>query len=130
MTFREIFDMEQDNLDKIILLKQGNFYHAYEHSAYFFYHQVKSFRLIRKSPVVLRGETLVYLGFQAGSLPDLMGSWECLFCSDTRVEYRAKGSVGVQDYIQWKEAVPLYKVKPQPTLLSTAMPVASFPARI
>lgn len=102
--------MEQNNSDRIILLKQGGFYRAYEHSAYFFYHQVKPYQLMKKSPTVLKGDTLVCLGFQSSKLSEVMGKRPCLLNTVERMEYKADGEIVVQAYAQWKDELPLYQI--------------------
>ena len=102
--------MEQNNSDRIILLKQGGFYRVYEHSAYFFYHQIKPYQLLKKSPAVLKGDTLVCLGFQLNKLSEVMGNRKCLLSTVERVDYEAGGDIVVQDYEQWKDAIPMYGI--------------------
>lgn len=102
--------MEQQNDHKIILLKQGSFVRAFEHSAYLFTKLIKEFKLIKKAPKVLNGETLIYLGFQLKDLPSVMAGWRCVYNSSERMDYEADRTYEHADYQRWKERIPLFGI--------------------
>jgi hypothetical protein len=68
MTKKEIYDLEQKNFGQIVLYLEGTFWIAYEHSAYWFYHIIKKYKLNKKH-ISAAGTEIVSLGFPAQSRP-------------------------------------------------------------
>ena len=62
MTIQDIVNMEKENKDSIVLLKEGIFWKAYEMSAYLFHTYIKPFKLLRKYVETIKGD-VVSLGF-------------------------------------------------------------------
>ena len=73
MTIQDIVNMEKENKDSIVLLKEGIFWKAYEMSAYLFHTYIKPFKLLRKYVETIKGD-VVSLGFPvAGTEKQLQG---------------------------------------------------------
>ena len=62
MTFAEILALEDPNLDKIYLFREGKFLKAYEHSAYLFHRNIQAFKLSYRY-VKTVNRNVVSLGF-------------------------------------------------------------------
>lgn len=67
MTYKQILEIEDFNIDSIYLFHEGIFYRAYEHSAFFFQKLCHNYKLKRKIIQNVNRE-VIYLGFPETSL--------------------------------------------------------------
>lgn len=125
----DIIQLESSNTGKIILLKKGSFYRAYEHSAWLFVREVRDYVPVKTLPKNLRGESLVYIGFNVKTLPQILHGKRLLtpqWSPDKlpdRIEMAAVSSFDEVEFRKWKEDVPLFeKQKPALTPVPPAPP--------
>lgn len=105
MTQQEIFDIEQDNLDKIYLYSEGLFWKAYEKSAFNFVTNVKEFKPTKRI-VKTVGEPIVSIGFPKAGLEKYCVADKVTHISQTQVEVTGF-TVTVSEFESWKESIEL-----------------------
>jgi len=105
MTAKEIIQLENGNLTRIFLLREGIFWKAYEKSAFAFFNQIHPYKPVRKWLQVLRGD-LVSLGFPMASEDVVLKDVNVLLREDDRIVLSALPVVPDQ-FTEWKESVPL-----------------------
>ncbi len=107
MGSKEILESEQENLDRIVLYREGLFWKAYERSAYIVYMQVKEFAVTKKSLKVLGGECLVSLGFPSKYEEKYMSGLTVETEEENRKVFLARSEIEVGDFEEWKVGLPL-----------------------
>lgn len=113
-TRKDIYDKEQNNTRLIYLYKEGNFYKAFEHSAYMLCKYAPTLKVIKEKLKVLGGEEMVRVGFPVGSLDKYAHQLESM---------RQEGHEGLilqpieplslDTFAAWKQKIPLYTGSPK-----------------
>jgi hypothetical protein len=114
MTIQDIVNMEKENKDSIVLLKEGIFWKAYEMSAYLFHTYIKPFKLLRKYVETIKGD-VVSLGFPvAGTEKQLQGLNVLLHEDDKIILSVSQTEPFTEDDFQnFKATIPLTIAKTQ-----------------
>lgn len=105
MTAKGIMELERENLNSIILLREGIFWKAYEKSAYAFHHQIQPYKLSKKHVPYVNGE-LVSLGFPTGAADNILAGRKVLLTEEYKMIIEAE-SIDVAAFEAWKEQLPL-----------------------
>lgn len=122
MNQKEIFDLEDNNRDRINLLKEGMFWKAYERSAWLFSKEVKTFQ-VNKKPSKQYGD-LISLGFPASVVENMMKGHRLLTDGEAFRSYAALTTVDETDFSRWRSGIPL---KEHRTDAAPAHPPAAIP---
>lgn len=101
----DIIATERRNTDKIYLYLEGIFWKVYERSAFAFIHRISRYKPSKRFVKYLDAE-IVSLGFPDASRAKVLGDRPLLSASDDRLVLDA-GTIGVEEYERWKEALPL-----------------------
>lgn len=120
MTMNDIIATERRNTDKIYLYLEGIFWKVYERSAFAFIHRISRYKPSKRFVKYLDTE-IVSLGFPDASRAKVLGDRPLISAADDRLVLDA-GTIGVEEYERWKEALPL--IVPKGNLLPTAAPVS------
>lgn len=108
MQIREILNQENENTGKIILRKEGIFWRAYEHSAYFFVKHIKSYNLT-KSFFKNINANMVYLGFPDSLLLSVLEQVEQKINMENETKFIEFGNYSFleNEYETWKNSIQL-----------------------
>lgn len=113
MTKKEIFDIESVNHDRIYLFLEGNFWKAYEKSAFAFITQVKAYRPIKKYIKIIAAE-LVSIGFPFSALEQLGQNLETAQQTDKRVVLNLSAPIDTEAFEEWKTLLPITETNHNP----------------
>lgn len=105
MTTKVIMELERENMNTIILFREGIFWKAYEKSAYAFHHQIQPYKLTKKHVPSINGE-LVSLGFPTGATDNILSGRKVLLTEDYKMILESEGIDNAQ-FETWKEQIPL-----------------------
>lgn len=105
MTAKGIMELERENLNTIILLREGIFWKAYEKSAYAFHHQIQPYKLSKKYVPSVNGE-LVSLGFPTGATDNILSGRKVLLTEDYKMIIESE-TIDIAAFETWKEQIPL-----------------------
>lgn len=105
MTAKGIMELERENLNTIILLREGIFWKAYEKSAYAFHHQIQPYKLSKKCVPSINGE-LVSLGFPTGATGNILSGRKVLLSEDYKMIIESE-AIDIAAFETWKEQIPL-----------------------
>ena len=97
--------MEKDNRSAIFLIRDGNFYRAYEHSALLFAENIADYHLMKRLYKVINAE-MVYLGFPQSALPNLLKEKGLKMDGETSQFLVLRPFSTKQDFELWKASVP------------------------
>ena len=104
MKIKDIYDMELANTNSIYLIREGNFYRAYEHSALLFTENVEPYHLLKRLYKVINAE-MVYLGFPQSALPKLLKEKGLKIDGETSQFLVLRPFTVKQDFESWKASV-------------------------
>lgn len=104
MKIKDIYNMELANTNSIYLIKDGNFYRAYEHSALFFAENIEPYHLLKRLYKVINVE-MVYLGFPQTALPKQLKEKGLKIQGDTTQFLVLRPFSSKQDFESWKASV-------------------------
>ncbi len=107
MRIADIYNLEKDNRSSIFLIRDGNFYRAYEHSALLFSENIADYHLMKRLYKVINTE-MVYLGFPQTALPKILKDKGLLVQSDTSQFVVLSPFESKQDFELWKASVPCH----------------------
>ena len=96
--------MELANTNSIYLIREGNFYRAYEHSALFFTENIEPYHLLKRLYKVINAE-MVYLGFPQTVLPKLLKEKGLMIAGDTSQFLVLRPFSTGQDFGVWKASM-------------------------
>lgn len=105
MTASEIMNLEQENTNSIILLREGIFWKAYEKSAYAFHREVHPYKLSCKYVRVVK-QKMVSLGFPIAATTTIISGKNVLLHEEQRL-ILAAGPIDESDFIAWKQLIPV-----------------------
>ena len=105
MKVKDIYNLELNNNSNIYLIKDGNFYRAYERSALLFVENITTYHLTKHAYKNINFE-MVYLGFPQSSLPKLLKEKNLELRGDTS-EFLVLGPFTMKgDFEYWKASIP------------------------
>lgn len=105
MKIADIYNLEKDNRSSIFLIKDGNFYRAYEYSALLFTENIADYHLMKRLYKVINFE-MVYLGFPQNVLPKILREKGLLVQNETSHFLVLSPFASKQDFELWKASVP------------------------
>lgn len=104
MKIKDIYDLEYNNNSMIFLIRDGNFYRAYERPALFFVENVATYHLLKREYKVINAE-MVYLGFPQTNLSKLLEEKNLKLRGKTS-NYLVMGPFSAKgDFEQWKASI-------------------------
>lgn len=101
MKIRDIYILEEHNSSNIYLVRDGNFFRAYEHSALLFLDNIVQYHVIKRKYKVINTE-MVYLGFPQKVLPKLLKEHHLSIWGETAEYITLQGFSCKQNFKQWK----------------------------
>lgn len=104
MKIQAIYDLEHDNTSSIYLIRDGNFFRAYEKSAMLFFDNITQYHVMKRTYKVINAE-MVYLGFPMSSLDKLLAKHGLQIHSDTKDFVVLKDFSSDRDFVQWKASI-------------------------
>lgn len=113
MTSRDIIRSEADNVDRIILYREGLFWKAYERSAYAMCTQIRPFKPTKKRLKALDGGEIVSIGFPSASEKGVLDGFETLETEPCRLVVAARRPINVKEFEAWKSTVAINSPKPK-----------------
>ena len=102
MTFAEIFSIEDDNVSKIYLHKEGGFWKIYEHSAYLFHRYVSAFKLSRRY-IEKVNRYVIYLSIPESSIKKWLHAYPYRQENERLIVYDFPQVVDEVSYHHWCE---------------------------
>lgn len=121
-SIKEILAAEVKTDHSIRLYRDGGlFYKCYERSAYLFVHQVREYQAMRKYFKVCMGD-VVSVSFLQKTLPTL--ACQYVENADGTVSIPVETEIDEQQFLKWKEQVPLWSPKP---VSDSPLPLAPAP---
>lgn len=120
METKEIYETELNNQDSIYLYKEGMFWRAYQHSAYFTVRDLKSCTPLRKTVKKIKAE-LVYIGFPDTVLTDFLTRAADQGLTVKLAEEKRiilSGCRDLDNYALWVESLRAEQVQSEPTPVS------------
>lgn len=93
------------------MFREGNFWRAYERSAYAFVKYVNSLKAVKRAYKALGGETLVYVGFPISSENKYLEGRDHHIAGDRLIVPLAE-AIDQTQYEQWKAEVPQKEATP------------------
>ena len=102
MTTLEKLSLESENTGRMILLREGMFWHLYERSAFLFVKQVKPLKPTRRF-VKIAGQYTISVGLPDGSLESYIGGYERLVDTPDRIEVKSPIAVDEVAFHNWKD---------------------------
>ena len=113
MTSRDFIRNEADNVDRIILYREGLFWKAYERSAYAVCTQIRPFKPTKKRLKSLDGGEIVSIGFPSASEKGVLDGLERLETEPQRLVVAARRPIDAKEFEAWKSAVAAFIPKPK-----------------
>lgn len=107
MTSHDFIAAEADNVDRIVLYREGLFWKAYERSAFAVCSQVRPFKPTKKSLKTLGGGELVSIGFPTVSESAVLGALERIAEEPMRLVLATPRPIVVREFEAWKASLPL-----------------------
>lgn len=120
MTIQEKIKIEQDNVDKVYLYREGGFWKAYERSAYLFYQHVKKY-LVQKRYVKTADAYVVYLGFPDSKVSELTRDFVVTVPQEKQLVVTVDQPIDVAEFETWKALIEMKReeVKAAPSTTET-----------
>ena len=106
MTIQEKMKIEQANIDKIYLYREGGFWKAYERSAYMFHQHIKRY-LVQKKYVKSVGSYVVYLGFPDSKVSDLTREYTVTVPDEKQLVVSSGHVVDPSEFDTWKALIEM-----------------------
>ena len=118
MTIQEKMKIEQANIDKIYLYREGGFWKAYERSAYMFYLHIKKY-LVQQKYVKSVDSYVVYLGFPDSKVSDLTREYTVTVPDEKQLVVSSGHSVDPSEFDTWKALIEMKHEEPKPSIAKT-----------
>lgn len=112
--------IEQANIDKIYLYREGGFWKAYERSAYMFYRHIRKY-LVQKKYVKSVDSYVVYLGFPDSKVSDLTRDYTVTVPDEKQLVVSSGHSVDPSEFDTWKALIEMKHEEPK-TVASASEP--------
>ena len=109
MTLLEVFNLEKENFNAIILYKEGMFWKAYEKSAYAFIQQVKSYQPTKKFVKTI-GDDIVSIGFPNSMIAFIEEKMKVTTTDDRILTIDSK-LITEEEFVSWKEGIDHKEIK-------------------
>lgn len=107
MTSHDFIAAEADNVDRIVLYREGLFWKAYERSAFAVCSQVRPFKPTKKALKTLGGGELISIGFPTLSESAVLGALERVAEEPMRLVLAAPRPIVEREFEAWKASQPL-----------------------
>lgn len=107
MTSHDFIAAEADNVDRIVLYREGLFWKAYERSAFAVCSQVRPFKPTKKALKTLGGGELISIGFPTLSESAVLGALERIAEEPMRLVLAAPRPIVEREFEAWKASQPL-----------------------
>ena len=104
MTFREIIEREDQNVDSIWLYREGMFMKAYERSAFFVHTLIHKFKLSKRYIKTVNMD-VISLGFPEQTLPKWLNGYVYEWVQDGLLRCRMRKVFDEVEFHNWKEIV-------------------------
>ena len=105
------------------MFREGNFWRAYERSAYAFVKHVNSLKAVKRAYKALDGDTLVYVGFPTSSENKYLEGRAHHIVGDRLIVPLAE-TIDQTQYEQWKAQVPQKEAMPSRPLSEVVSSIA------
>lgn len=106
MNLKDKLDAESISEPNIFLHMEGMFWKAYEQSAMRFVKEVKTYKLLKKHVKAVKKD-VVFLGFPAGSLDDILSGREYSHENDRLISFKVENVYTSDEFDEWKSNIPL-----------------------
>ena len=106
MTSKEVIKSESENIGTIILYREGMFWKAYEHSAWFVCTFVRPLKVSKKRVKLLDGAEMVSVGFPDMSLETMMKGHTLVSSSGEELYYASVNDFNRTLFDEWKASLP------------------------
>lgn len=107
MTSHDFIAAEADNVDRIVLYREGLFWKAYERSAFAVCSQVRPFKPTKKALKTLGGGELISIGFPTLSESAVLGALVRIAEEPMRLVLAAPRPIVAREFEAWKASQPL-----------------------
>lgn len=107
MTSKEVIKSESENIGTIILYREGMFWKAYEHSAWFICTFVRPLKASKKRIKMLGDTELVSVGFPCTSLETIMNGLVLVSSSEEELCYASADKFDPDLFNEWKASLPV-----------------------
>ena len=108
MNTKEIFELEEKNADRIVLLKSGMFWRAHERSAYAVVNVLnQSFKVMKKEVKGLEGKEIVYVGMPDETRHKVFAGYQPVTDEEARIDFLLKEPIDIAAFEKWKASVPI-----------------------
>ena len=102
MSLIDIYQREQQNLNQIVFYESGNFYRAYERSAFFFCNIIDNYKVVAQR---LNGTTkgnIVFIGFPKSSAENHIPNFNSIKKDGNKVVLESKLDFNLDNFSEWR----------------------------
>lgn len=110
MSLIDIYQREQQNLNQIVFYESGNFYRAYERSAFFFCNIIDNYNVVAQRLNGTSNGNIVFIGFPKSSAENHIPNFNSIKKEGNKVVLESKLDFNLENFSEWRrKSVELYE---------------------